>query len=203
MTFDVYARQAFAGRNTSTLSLCSRMAWNQSCAYKRWNLEERYPQARTHFHYFAEAKARLTQRAEFVRGGDTWSFVPKVDAGFEPAQQKPKLTRESHQPKKVQKQKPQQDQWGRRRPLLPQILGPFSSGAPSKRRIGWNCNACSTESTSSSQTRVKMGQRQHDASQQTTSNACRPGSTPVHAKWILQAADAAQKLQRASYRRVT
>ena len=46
----------------------------------------------------------------------------------------------------------------------------------SKRRIGWSCNARSTESTSSSKTWVKMGQRQQGASQETTISGCRPGS---------------------------
>ena len=39
-------------------------------------------QAGTHFHNFANA--RLTQRAEFVRGGRFWTFVPKVDVGVAP-----------------------------------------------------------------------------------------------------------------------
>ena len=87
--------------------------------------------------------------------------------------------------------------------FLPQILEPCSSGAPSKRRICWNYNACSTELTSSSRTWVRMGQLQQGATQQTTSRTCRARSTPLHAKWMLWAAVAAQKPQRASYPRVT
>ena len=59
------------------------MAWNQRCAHKRWDPEERCSQAGTHFHYFA--KARLKQRAEFVRGGSSKTFVPKVDVGVAPS----------------------------------------------------------------------------------------------------------------------
>ena len=45
MTVDVYARQAFSGRNTSTLPLYCSISWNQRCDHKRFDREERYPQA--------------------------------------------------------------------------------------------------------------------------------------------------------------
>ena len=44
--------------------------------------EERYPQAGTHDHNFAIA--RLAQRPEFVRGGSSWTFLPKVGVGVAP-----------------------------------------------------------------------------------------------------------------------
>ena len=75
-----------ARSNLSQTLLHSSMAWNQ-----RWDPEERYPQAGTHFQNLA--KARLTQRAEVVRGGSSWTFVPKVDVGValsEGAATKPK-----------------------------------------------------------------------------------------------------------------
>ena len=89
VTCDVYTRQAFPGPNTTTLSLYSSIAWNQRCAHKRWDPQWRHPQAGTHFHIFA--KARLTQRAEFVRGGQLLD-----------------LTQELHRTKRGPNVKPQQ-----------------------------------------------------------------------------------------------
>ena len=68
------------------------MAWNQCWTQKKWAPEELHPQAETHFQKFAPA--RLTQKAEYVRGdsSSSWTFF-EVDvclARYEGTTAKPK-----------------------------------------------------------------------------------------------------------------
>ena len=129
-----------------TLIIYSSMAWNQHIPHKRWEPEEQYPQAGTHFHKFAK-----TQRTEFVRGdsSSSWTFGPKVSVGvapYEGAAAKPRgsvaLVKKTNltppldrQTKRVPKRSRNKKGGVPKRQLRThQILGPFSSGAPFKRR---------------------------------------------------------------------
>ena len=68
-------RQAFLQSNISFLTICDGMAKSQQSFVKRGQPEEWYPQAAAHFHDFA--KARILQKAEFVRKGSSRTFTPK------------------------------------------------------------------------------------------------------------------------------
>ena len=193
LTSNLYTRQAFLSWNVP-LSPDSRVAWNQRYALQSWDEQERYPQAAALFHDFA--KARILQKADFVRKGSSWTFTPKGDTGnvpYEEATVKPRksvaLAKES---KPLAAQSPDQESSKRSRDkisgvpdgiFLLQILEPCSDGAPFMHRIGWNCNVCRTELTSTLRTPGRRCQLQQDARQQTTSRDCTLRSVPSHATW--------------------
>ena len=73
MMFNRYARQAVLCPNTPKLTVCNNMAWNQRISDKHREPEEQHAQAEIHFHRFA--KAKLTQRTEYVRGDSSSASV--------------------------------------------------------------------------------------------------------------------------------
>ena len=194
----------FGSKHLHAVSLYRSMAWNQRCVHERLDPEERFRQVGTHFHDFA--KPRLTQRTEFARGGRSWTVVPGV-ATYEGAATQPKgpifpnvdaRVAPSHKGTKKEVIARTVRSQTSTFTADPGAVAHHPSGAS-----GWNYNACSTESTSSSRTWVKMGQLQQGASQQTTFSANRPRSTPLYATRMLWAAIAARNPQGFSYPRVT